>query len=99
MIDWAVDEQWRAFIEARREAERESIIASENLKPEETRLFVDHAFRDGSVANTGTAVMKILPPASRFSAGGGYGEKKARVIDRLSTFFDRFFGLSAGVSE
>lgn len=54
------------------------------------------AFHDGSIPATGTAITKILPPASQFSASGNHGEKKQRVIQRLDAFFERFFGLSAG---
>jgi len=94
-----IDEEWRAYIQAQRSAELEAIITDESLKPEETRAFVDHAFRDGSISTTGTAITKILPPASRFTAGGNHGEKKARVLDRLGEFFDRFFGLSDGAGR
>lgn len=41
------------------------------------------------------AITKVLPPASRFSADGGHGEKKQRVIQKLSAFFERFFGLTS----
>jgi len=94
-----IDEEWRAYIEAKRTAELDAIINDENLKPDETKAFIDHAFRDGSIPTTGTAITKILPPASRFSAGGGHGEKKARVLTRLGEFFDRFFGLSTGSGD
>ena len=36
---------------------------------------------------------------SRFAAGGGHGEKKQRVLNRLGGFFERFFGLSSGGGE
>jgi type I restriction enzyme R subunit len=91
-----IDEEWTRFIAARREAELEQIIADENLRPEETRAFVEMAFRDGSVRTTGTAITKVLPPASRFASDGGHGEKKQRVIEKLGDFFERFFGLSTG---
>ena len=91
-----LDEEWRTYIEARRVAELDEIIAEENLKPEQTKTFVDHAFRDGRVPTTGTAVTRIMPPVSRFAADGGHGEKKQRVLTRLGTFFDRFFGLGSG---
>lgn len=78
---------------------RSGASTSENLKPDETRAFVDHAFRDGSIPTTGTAITKILPPASRFSAGGSHGEKKQRVLARLAEFFERFFGLGSGVND
>jgi type I restriction enzyme R subunit len=91
-----IDAEWRAHVEAERTAELNAIISEENLKLEETHAFVSRAFSDGSIPTTGTAITKILPPASRFSAGGGHGETKQRVLARLGEFFDRFFGLSSG---
>ncbi len=60
----------------------------------ESRAFVDNAFRDGAIPSTGTAITKILPPASRFSAGNAHALKKLTVLDKLTAFFDRFFGLT-----
>ena len=51
------------------------------------------SFRDGAVPTAGTAITRILPPASRFSPGGDHGAKKQRVLDKLAEFFDRYFGL------
>ncbi|WP_396659307.1 type I restriction endonuclease subunit R [Microbacterium sp.] len=95
-VDGEIDQEWRAFIAAKREAELDTIINEENLRPDETRVFVETAFRDGQIRTSGTAITKVLPPVSRFSADGGHGEKKRRVIQKLGAFFDRFFGLSAG---
>ncbi|MGV0677992.1 type I restriction endonuclease subunit R [Mycolicibacterium fortuitum] len=92
----AIDEEWRAYIDAKRTTELEAIIIDEGLKPDETRAFIEYAFRDGSIPTTGTAITKILPPTSRFSAGKGHGEKKQRVLGRLTEFFERFFGLTSG---
>jgi type I restriction enzyme R subunit len=39
------------------------------------------------------AITRVLPPVSRFSPGGGHGEKKQRVLDRFAEFFERYFGL------
>jgi type I restriction enzyme R subunit len=91
--DTAVDLLWRDYVAARRGIELERIIDEENLRPEETFRFIETAFRDGALQVSGTAVTRILPPVSRFAAGGGHGEKKARVLGRLGEFFDRFFGL------
>ncbi|MEB0001691.1 type I restriction endonuclease subunit R [Cryobacterium sp. 10S3] len=98
-VDGHIDQEWRAFIAAKREAELETIIADENLQPDETRVFVATAFRDGQIQAGGTAITKVLPPASRFSVDGGHGEKKQRVIQRLGEFFERFLGLSSGAGE
>lgn len=91
-----IDEEWQKYVAARKTAELDRIITEENLKPDETREFVETAFRDGAIQATGTAIIKVLPPVSRFAAGGGHGEKKQRVLDRLAEFFERFFGLGSG---
>jgi type I restriction enzyme R subunit len=58
-----IDEEWQAFVEAKRTAELDAIINDEGLKPEATKAFIEHAFRDGAIPVTGTAVTKILPPS------------------------------------
>ncbi len=88
-----VDEDWEIFIAARREEELAQIIDEEGLVADEARAFVDMAFRDGVVRTMGTAITKVLPPVSRFSADGSHGEKKQRVLARLVAFFERFSGL------
>ena len=59
-----------------------------------TRIFIDNAFRDGAIPSAGTAITKILPPVSRFSAGAEHATKKRTVLERLNNFFERFFGLA-----
>ena len=94
-----IDQEWRTFLAGRREAELDEIITQENLRPEQARAFVDEAFRDGQVTTGGIAITRVLPPVSRFSAGGGHGEKKHRVIQKLTAFFERFRGLTSPNSE
>ncbi|MGM7678360.1 type I restriction endonuclease subunit R [Microbacterium sp. A94] len=98
-VDGELDQEWRDFIAAKREAELEALIMEENLRPDATRAFVETAFRDGQVRTAGTAITKVLPPVSRFAAGGGRGETKRRVIEKLGSFFERFFGLGMGTGE
>lgn len=89
-----VEEEWRAFIAVRKESELAQIIDEENLKSDETKVFVETAFRDGGIQSSGTAVTRILPPVPRFAPTGGHGEKKNRVLEKLGGFFDRFFDLA-----
>ncbi|MFJ3473988.1 type I restriction endonuclease subunit R [Microbacterium maritypicum] len=95
----AVDEQWEAFVAAKRKAELEALIAEQNLQPTPAREFVEAAFHDGQLRTTGTAITKILPPVSRFAADGGHGEKKRTTVEELTRFFERFFGLGATNGE
>ncbi|MGK2851051.1 MAG: type I restriction endonuclease subunit R [Candidatus Limnocylindrales bacterium] len=95
-VSGEVDEQWRVFIDAKRTEELDRIIVEEGLKPDETRAFIDTAFRDGAVRSTGTAITRVLSPVSRFSAEGEHGEQKQRVLAKLGAYFERFFGLGSG---
>ena len=95
----AIDEEWTTYVAARRAAELDKIIEDESLRPDETREYVERAFRDGAIQTGGTAITRVLPPASRFSADGGHGETKQRVLTKLGDFFERFFGLSSSGQE
>jgi type I restriction enzyme R subunit len=88
-----VDEDWRKFVNERREAELNSIISEEKLKEEETRRFLENSFRDGTLKTTGTDIDKIIPAVSRFSGGGERTIKKQGIIEKLVNFFQKYFGL------
>lgn len=90
-VSTKVDEDWRKFLHERKEADITAIIEEEKLKPEETRRFIDNAFRDGTLKTTGTAIDKIMPPVSRF--GGGRAAKKQGIIEKLMLFFEKYLGL------
>lgn len=84
--------EWRSYVAEEKEKQLTAIIKEENLKDEETRNFMDVAFRDGSVKTSGTAIDRLMPPMSRFG-GGNRAEKKQGVIQKLQVFFERFFGI------
>lgn len=89
-----VDEQWQAFVAAKKSEELQRIIQDENLNAEETHVFVENAFRDGSLSLSGTSITRILPPHSRFDKGNSHSTKKQTVLEKLSFFFERFLGLA-----
>jgi type I restriction enzyme R subunit len=91
-----VDDDWQKFVNAKKIEELEQIIKGENLDPDATFTFVRDAFRDGSVATTGTAITKVLPPVSRFSLTGERTKKRESVLNKLMSFFERFFDISGG---
>ena len=57
-----------------------------------------NAFRDGEIKTVGTDIDKLMPPVSRFG-GGGRAQKKQGVIDKLKSFFDKFFGIGGSSFE
>ena len=80
------------YVSEQREKELAKIIQEEKLKEPETRKYLANAFRDGEIKTVGTDIDKLMPPVSRFG-GGGRAQKKQGVIDKLKSFFDKFFGI------
>ena len=87
-----VQKDWQNYIAKKREEELSAIITEQKLKPEETRTFIENSFRDGNLRTTGTDIDKILPAVSRFG-GGNRSEVKKIVIERLTEFFEKYFGV------
>jgi type I restriction enzyme R subunit len=93
-VSSVIDDDWIKFVETKKIEELENIIKEENLNHDETYKFIKNAFRNGSVATTGTDLAKVLPPVSRFSPGGERSKKRENVIKKLNGFFERFFNIS-----
>lgn len=92
--DTNVDDDWKVFVSGQKEADLDNIIEEEHLKPEETKKFIANSFRDGMLKTSGTDIDKILPPVRRFGGGGNNRqEKKQGIIEKLSSFFEKYLGL------
>ena len=89
--------EWHDYVVAKREEDLENIIKEEKLKPEETRKFLENAFRDGEIKTAGTDIDKLMPPVSRFGSGKR-SEKKQGVISKLKDFFEKYFGIGGSSS-
>ena len=88
-----IDDDWQKFVSEKQKEELNRIIADENLKKEETEKFIQNAFRDGFIPETGMAITEILPPLNPFAPNNQYATKKQTVIEKLKQFLDRFFGV------
>ncbi|MCL2253197.1 MAG: type I restriction endonuclease subunit R, partial [Lachnospiraceae bacterium] len=91
-ISSVADADWQRFVHKRREEDLTALIDEEKLKDEETRRFIDIAFRDGILKTNGTDIDKIMPPVSRFG-GGNRANKKQGIIGKLMKFFEKYLGL------
>lgn len=91
-----VDDDWQKFVEQKKFEELEHIIETEGLDRDATYAFIKSAFRDGGVSTTGTSIAKVLPPVSRFSQTGERTKKRESVLEKLTSFFERFFSISSG---
>ena len=89
--------EWHEYVAEMREEELRQIIVEERLKEAETRRFIENAFKYGEIKTTGTDIDKCMPPASRF--GGDRAVKKQEVIDRLKSFFQKYYGVSGSFGE
>lgn len=89
-----VQRRWRAFIAAFMEKEISQGVTEQNLKPGEMRKVISEAFDKGGVPDQGTAVGKILKPASRFAKGNSYGERRRAALDSLWAFYGRYRSLT-----
>ena len=92
-----VMDEWHEFVVEQRDYDLNVIIVEEKLKPKDTRKFIENAFRDGEIKTAGTDIDKIMPPISRFG-GGGRAKKKQKVIEKLKTFFEKYFGIGGSYS-
>ena len=90
-----VGNDWEAFIAEEKKRQLDAIIADEHLKPKETEIFMQRAFKDGFVTETGTGIAKILPPVNPFLPESG--EKKQNVIEKLKAYLQKFMGLTEEV--
>lgn len=84
---------WKDFVSEQRESDLAAIIKDENLKNDETRKFMELAFKDGEVKTSGTDIDRIMPPVSRFGGTGARTRKKQTVIEKLKAFFEKYFGI------
>ena len=94
-----VNDDWHQFVRQQQKRQLDELIREENLKPQETYDFVSQSFRNGEIEETGTAIVRILPPMPLFSKNKANGreEKKQRVVEKLKAFFERFFDVSGGL--
>ena len=88
-----VRNDWKIFVAEQKEKEIEEVIVEHKLKPEETQEFIDNAFRDGVLKTTGTDINKLMPSTSRFGGGGNRTKLKQAIVERLQSFFEKYFGL------
>lgn len=93
-----VMDKWHDYVVERREADLTAIIKEENLKPQDTRKFMENAFRDGEIKTHGTDIDKLMPPVSRFGGGGARAKKKQDVIEKLKAFFEQYYGIGGSAT-
>ena len=70
------------------------IVQEERLKQPKTDEFINAMFRRGRLETSGADIDKIFPRGSLFATGADSRiERRARVVEKLKVFFDRFAAL------
>ena len=89
-----IQNDWITYISQKKIEELEEITHTLKLKQQETKEFIENAFKTGELRTTGTDIDSILPPLSRFGGGSdNRSEVKKNVIQTLLSYFERFYGV------
>lgn len=84
-----ITDQWKSYIEQKREEAISALIAEERLKAELARSFILKALETGELVTIGTEIDSFLPPMSRFG-GSDRSAVKERVIAKIKELFEKF---------
>ncbi len=90
-----IDKDWLTYVNAAKKSELNKIIQEENLNKTEAYAFVNSAFHDGYVTNTGIAITKVIPPVPMFTKDNKRSELIQRVLDKITAFFEKFRAISS----
>ncbi len=86
-------EKWQEYVHRQMQDELGVMVRELNLKLDETTELLRSSFAEGGVPESGTAVNDVMRPMSRFArrrGGASRAEAKARVIERLQAYYERF---------
>lgn len=97
---------WQKYVREQRDEAIDNLVNEEDLNKDATIKFLRNAFKDGKIRTSGSDINKILPKMSMFGsmdddletskkAGFERNEKKQRVIEKLFSLFNKFFGIGA----
>ena len=94
-----VDDDWNTFVRKKMQEEVSDIISSEKLQEVPARKFIKNSFENGFVQTDGTDVAAIMPPINPVKKAAGREEKKSEILDKIKSFFNRFYDLVGGNTD
>ena len=94
-----VDDDWNTFVRKKMQEEVSDIISSEKLQEVPARKFIKNSFENGFVQTDGTDVAAIMPPINPFKKAAGREKKKSEILDKIKSFFNRFYDLVGGNTD
>ncbi|EDP6907475.1 HsdR family type I site-specific deoxyribonuclease [Campylobacter upsaliensis] len=95
-----VAKDFSTYIAARKDESLDTIITELDLKPKETRAFIQDSFERGELRDYGRAFGEILPPSPLFGKGAEQTHKiREKALEKLQAFFELFKGLDISNKE
>ncbi|EKK7209645.1 type I restriction endonuclease subunit R [Campylobacter upsaliensis] len=95
-----VEKDFSTYIAARKDESLDTIITELDLKPKETRAFIQDSFERGELRDYGRAFGEILPPSPLFGKGAEQTHKiREKALEKLQAFFELFKGLDISNKE
>lgn len=95
-----VEKDFSTYIAARKDESLDTIITELDLKPKETKEFIQDAFERGELRDYGRAFGEILPPSPLFGKGAEQTHKvREKALEKLQAFFELFKGLDMSNKE
>lgn len=91
-----VYEEWQAYLNEQKKSEFASLVEEEHLKEDKAIEFIEMAFTRGYVPEGGLELNNIMPPINPFDPKANRQNKIEHVLDRLKSFFTKYFGFANG---
>lgn len=91
-----VYEQWQTYLNEQKKAEYAKLIAEEHLKSDKALEFIEMTFTRGYVPEGGLELNNIMPPINPFDPNANRQGKVEHVLERLKSFFTKYFGFANG---
>ena len=87
---------WLRYVNDKKREEFNNIITEEKLKKDEAIQFIVRAFQRGYVPEGGMELASIMPPMNPFNPSENRGGVMIRILERIKTFFQKFFSIADG---
>lgn len=91
-----VDSEWKQYVNKEKRQQFDRIVEEEHLKKEKALEFIENAFQRGYVPEGGMELDSIMPPINPFDKAANRQGKIQTVLERIKTFFNKFFDISNG---
>ncbi len=94
--DGDVDAEWREYVNKEKREQFNKIVEEEHLKKEKALEFIENSFLRGYVPEGGIELDGIMPPINPFDKSANRQGKMQKVLERIKSFFNKFFDISDG---